>query len=168
MSNITENDVMLRYMPRVKQICRGRWLNLEAEDRESEAAFFFVCALRSFPLSCGHFWEDYCNALIFYMDQLNKVALPRYFRKEYSFDSTIKTNNLDGEITLFDILEEPGLDESSLSVKSFIKALSPEDSAIIHELIEEVPLATVAQKHNLSSYSLKKRLCKIGTIYMEE
>lgn len=167
MSNITENDVILFYMPRIKQFCHGRWPNLEPEDRESEAVFYFICALRSFPLNCGHFWEDYCNALVSYMDHLNRITPSRYFRKEYSLDCTIKTNNCEGEITLFDILEGPGLDESSLSVESFIKALSSEDSAIIHDLIEEIPLAAVAQKHNLSVYSLRKRLYKIGTIYME-
>jgi hypothetical protein len=86
MNNITENDVILFYRPHIKQICQGRWPNLEPKDRESEATLYFICALRSFPLNCGHFWEDYCDALIPYMDQLNRIAPSRYFSKECSLD----------------------------------------------------------------------------------
>lgn len=164
---VTENDVISVYMPRIKQFCRGKWPNLEPEDRESEAALYFVCALRSFPIACGHFWEDYCNALIPYMDRLNRIAPSRYFKKEDSLDRPINVDHTESEMTLFDILEGSSLDESSLSVESFMKTLSTEDQDIIRNLMKKVPRASVARKHHLSAYALKKRLDEIGKSYIE-
>lgn len=56
---VTENDVISVYIPRIEKICRGRWTNLEMDDRVAEAVLCFICALRSLPINCGHFWEDY-------------------------------------------------------------------------------------------------------------
>lgn len=164
---ITENDVISVYMPRIKRFCRGKWPNLEPEDRESEATLYFVCALRSFPIGCGHFWEDYCNALIPYMNHLNRIAPPRYFKKEHSLDHPISMDHAKSAMTLLDILKGPDLDESSLSVESFIETLSSEDQEIIRDLMKKVPRTLVARKHHLSIYALKKRLDEIGKLYIE-
>ena len=89
------------------------------------------------------------------MDQLNRVTPSRYFAKVYSLDCPINTRNPDSKITLFDILEGPYLDDSSFFVDSFIETLSLRDNDIIRDLMEKVPRALVARKHNLSLNSLK-------------
>lgn len=144
--NVTEGDVLLRFLPHIKQICQGRWPNLEPEDREAEAAIFFVCALRSFPLNGGHFWEDYCAALTPYMNRVNQTAPSRYYSKEYSLDRPIRTNNSEREITLSDILVGSDYDESSLYVEAFIETRSEEEKAIIRELIDQKSRAMVARE----------------------
>lgn len=101
------------------------------------------------------------------MNQLNRIAPSRYFSKERSLYYPINANHFEGKITLFDLLEGPGLDESSLYVKSFVETLSLADRAIIHDFMGKVPRSLVAKKHNLSVYVLKKRLERIGTAYLE-
>ena len=166
--NVTENDIIAAYMPHIKHICQGKWLNLEPEDRESEAVFFFMCALRSFSLDSGNFWKDYCEALSPYMDGLNRCAPSHYYKKKYSLDCPILTHNDKSPMTLLDILEGPGLDETTLFVESFMETLVPEDKDILHDLMDKASYAFVARDHHLTAYSLKKRLEKIGMAYIKK
>ena len=166
--NVTENDIIVAYMPHIKHICQGKWPNLEPEDRESEAVLFFIYALRSLPLDSGNFWEDYCEALVLYMDSLNRRAPSRYYKKEYSLDCPILTHNDKSPMTLLDILESSSQDETTLLVESFMETLELEDKDILHDLMDKVPYAFVARRHHLTVYSLKKRLEKIGMAYIEK
>ena len=68
----TEEIALRLAMPHIRKICHGKWLNLEPEDRVSEAAYFFVCAFRSIPLGTGNFIPDYEDALVPYMNEHNR------------------------------------------------------------------------------------------------
>lgn len=167
MNDVTENDVLILYLPRIKQMCYGRWTNLEPEDRQAEAALFFLYMLRRPYLNCRYFWKEYCDALVPHMDHLNRIAPSRYF-KECSLDCPINTKDFQGKLTLLDVLGRIDSDESLLYVKEFIKTLNQEDEAIVHDLEEGLSRASVARKHQISVYALKKRLNKACALYMED
>ena len=46
-----EDRIVLAALPVIRALCQRRWLNLEYEDRVSEALLLFVEDLRSKPLT---------------------------------------------------------------------------------------------------------------------
>ena len=74
-----EGEIFELALSHIEKICCGKWLNLEPDDRASEASYFFICALRSLHLDSGYFTVDYKTALIPYMDELNRKTPSRYY-----------------------------------------------------------------------------------------
>lgn len=166
MAKLTENDVLLFYWPAIKRFCYERWGGFEMEDRVQEAAYFFVCALRSLSLTGGHFWEEYCQGLILYMKKCNASAQSRYFR-ECSLYRPINNSNDDMSIALVDVLHDSGIDESASVVQAFLNTLEPEDARIVRSLQEKIPKSCIARKYGLSAYSLNERIERIGMAYIK-
>ena len=155
-------------MPYIKKICRGKWLNLEPEDRIAEAAYFFVCSFRSLPIGTGHFMSDYEKALIPYMDEHNRKAPPRYYGCNQSLDALKFATNGNGTWSLYDILTATEIDETALCVESFLKSLPAKERAIVYDLmIDELPQSTVAHKNKLSDIELSKILNLISFDYQQ-
>ena len=167
MNEVTENDVLTFYLPRIKQVCYGRWVNLEPEDRHAEAALFFLYVLRRPYLNYKYFWKEYCDALVPHMNHLNRTAPSRY-SKQCSLYRPVSTNYFQEKLILLDVLGRIDSDESLLYVKAFINTLQQEDRTIVCELIAGWSRASVARTHRLSAYALKMRLNKIYESYMEE
>ncbi len=166
--DLKEEEKLILLMPYIKKLCNSRWLNFEPEVREAEALLFCICALRSLPVNSGHFLDDLRDTLVPYMDEKNRMAPPRYYGHDCSLDSAIVTNNGKKDWTRYDILHGPELDESRMTVESFITSLPVMQREIIYDLMfGGLSKAAVARKYDLLIYALEKTLLQIGRKYLK-
>lgn len=160
-----EDRIVLAAIPVIKAICRGKWLNLEPEDRVSEALLLFVEDLRSIPLTSGHFFKDYRAHLPERMDKLNRETPSLRFGRS-SLDAIITGIKNDG-VNGYGILHSHLSDFSRPSVDEFISSLTDDESKIVLLRMSGFGKLETSRVLNMSVYRLEKVLGDIRRRYKD-
>lgn len=140
-----EKEVLMLFFPHIEEYCKCRWMNIEPEDRISEACVQFCNAFRQFPLGSGHFWHDYIKFLTPYMDDLNRRTPSLRFERNLSLDRPYCGFNSQNTVTLLDYLPDRTTDETALYVDAFKKSLSQQSREIIDALEQGIARTVVAR-----------------------
>ena len=159
-----EERTILILLPYLKKLCYGKWLNLEPEDRLSEAALFTLCATRSLPLTSGHFIPDLNAAIFPHMKELNRKTPSRFYAQHYSLDRQRATSNGDSW-GLRDVLTGSELDDSVIMIRSYLRSLPCWKRELLLDLAEGLSKSAAARKHQMSVYMLDKTVKQLWEDY---
>ena len=160
-----EDRIVLAALPVIRALCQRRWLNLEYEDRVSEALLLFVEDLRSKPLTSGHFFKDYRGHLPERMDKLNRETPSLRFSR-FSLDAIIVGTKDDG-VNGYGILRSHLSDFSKLSVAEFISSLTDDERKIVLLRMSGYGKQETSRALDMSVYQLEKALGDIRRHYMD-
>ena len=160
-----EDRIVSAALPVIRFLCLGKWLNLEYEDRVSEALLFFVVMLRSVPLTTGHFFKDYWNHFSEYMDRLNRKT-PSLRFGHFSLDAPIAGAEEDS-VNGYGIVHSHLSDFSRLSVAEFISSLADDERLIVSLQMSGYSKQETSRELNMSVYRLEKVLGEIRCHYMD-
>lgn len=163
---VTEEQVMIKAMPYLEDICRGHWCNLEFEDRLAEAQLVFLSSVRKFSNHSGHFMPDFQAVLKPYMDELNRKTPSLHFG--LSLDADMRTKTGAAHCNAHCFLTARDQSESQLYVKLFIESLIEPDRDLVCALLSGDSKAEIAREHHMSVKQLKTHLEEIGQRYLEE
>lgn len=158
----SEENAIIALIPYLKMICKGRWYNMEPEDRLPEAVGFSVLFIRKYPIT-ENFVTNFNLLLKEYMDNLNRQLPSRFNRPEISPDNIHISDDGKGNYTGYDIIESSETDYSVVSVNSFLSSLQNEDRQLIADFIEETDTNTILEKYNITECELnikRERLYK--------
>ena len=160
-----EDRITAAAIPRIRQLCQRRWLNLEYEDRVAEALLFFVEMLRSMPLTTGHFFQDYWDRFSEHMDKLNRKTPSRLFGR-FSLDAIIAGAENDG-VNGYSILHSHLSDFSRLSVVEFLASLPDNERQMVLLRMSGYGRKETSRALDMSVYQLEKALGNIRRHYMD-
>ena len=146
-----EDRIVLAALPVIRALCQRRWLNLEYEDRVSEALLLFVEDLRSKPLTSGHFFKDYRGHLPERMDKLDAIIV----------------GTKDDGVNGYGILRSHLSDFSKLSVAEFISSLTDDERKIVLLRMSGYGKQETSRALDMSVYQLEKALGDIRRHYMD-
>ena len=159
-----EDRIVSAALPIIMILCQGRWLNLEYEDRVSEAMLLFIEDLRSKPLTSGHFFKDYRLHLPERMNKLNRKTPSLRFGR-FSLDAP-RAGTEDG-VNGYGVLHSHLSDFSKLSVVEFISSLTGGERKIVLLLMSGYGKRETSRALNMSAYQLEKALSDIRRCYKD-
>ncbi len=159
-----EDRIVSAALPVIRFLCLGKWLNLEYEDRVSEALLFFIVMLRSMPLTTGHFFKDCWDRVSEYMDRLNRKT-PSLRFGHFSLDAPVP--GTDGRANGYGVLRSHLSDFSRLSVAEFISSLADDERLIVSLQMSGYSKQETSRELNMSVYRLEKILRDIRSHYMD-
>lgn len=161
-----EDRIILAAIPRIRFLCQGRWLNLEFEDRLAEALLFFVEALRSLPLTTGHFFKDYWELFSAYMDKLNRKT-PSLRFGHFSLDEPL-AGTAENDINGYDIILHSYLSDFSRPLaEEFISSLTDDEREIVRLRMSGYGKRETSRALDMSVYQLEKMLGNIRRRYTD-
>lgn len=160
-----EDRIVSTALPVIRFLCLGKWLNLEYEDRVSEALLFLILMLRSMPLTTGHFFKDYWDHFSEYMDRLNRKT-PSLRFGHFSLDAIIAGTKDDG-INGYGILRSRLSDFSKLSVVEFLSSLTDDERKIVLLRMSGYGKREASRVLDVSVYQLEKALSDIRRHYKD-
>ena len=160
-----EDRIVLAALPVIRLLCLGKWLNLEYEDRVSEALLFLIVMLRSMPLTTGHFFKDYWGRFSEYMDRLNRKT-PSLRFSHFSLDATIAGAE-EGRVNGYGIVRSHLSDFSRLSVAEFLSSLDDDERLIVSLQMSGYSKQETSRVLNMTVYRLDKVLSDIQCHYMD-
>ena len=164
-SETAEDRIISAALPIIRCLCRGRWLNLEYDDRVAEALLNFVETLRSMPLTTGHFFKDYWDCFSEYMDKLNRKTPSMRFGR-FSLDASIASSEK-GEFDGYSVHPSCLSDFSRPLADAFLSSLPDDERQIVCLRISGYSKQEAARVLNMSVYRLEKTLNNIQWRYVE-
>ena len=163
---ITEEQVIEKVTPYLKEMCSHRWLNLELEDRIAEMQYAFLAALRYYPINSGHFMEDFKASAEPYMDELNRRTPSLYYNISLDADMAAKNGAENCNRRCF--LTARDESESRLYVGMFISSLPKMEQDILGALLSGDAKTEIARDHHMTAGQLQVLLKQIGNQYLSE
>lgn len=139
-----EEEAIALFRKHIEHYCIGRWINIEPEDRLSEAMLTFCQALRTFPLDKGRFWPSYIRMLHGSLDELNRATPSPYFGRHLSLDKQYHVGQDGALATMLDFLPGPADDDTLLGVASFLRALTGQQRLVLNLLYKGVGKKQIA------------------------
>lgn len=164
MPEITEEDVVLFYLPHIIQECKAAYKGLELEDRISEGTLAIIHSIRTYKIKYGNFEKYMLSQVRLIMKQKNKeswaVKKPESI---YSLDASLVANN--DSLTLHNFLQTTSYDDTILDVNCFVDQLSSIEKKILSHLLEDHNLNRTADKLNMPLLQIQQIIENIQIKY---